>query len=98
MATSDQLDALTKTFQHKATVVTQECYTPELSKNKDLQGAVTLTMTVQPDGTASGVQVASSTLNDQTVEGCLVTQVSKWHLPTISAAQPWSWTYTFKPF
>ena len=97
--TPDQLNALNGEFRRRAVSLSNECYSPELGRtgNKKMQGTVSIKLTVEPDGTPKDVSVASSTLNNQNVESCLVSTISGWHLPTVNNELPWSWTYTFEP-
>ncbi|HEY2515490.1 MAG TPA: AgmX/PglI C-terminal domain-containing protein [Polyangiaceae bacterium] len=57
------------------------CYESEAQRNPNLKGGVTMAWQIQPDGSVASPQVASSTLNNPRVEGCVVRQVRGWHFP-----------------
>ncbi len=70
------LGALDKTVidrvikQHLAQI--RYCYQKELNKNPSLAGKVVIKFTIAADGTVSAAEVKSTTLNNATVEQCIV--------------------------
>ena len=71
------------------------CYESEAQRNPSLKGGIILQWQIQPDGTVVSPGVASSTLNNARVEGCVVRQLRGWHFPasesqTIVPAFPFS--------
>jgi hypothetical protein len=57
------------------------CYESEAQRNPSLKGGVTLSWQIQPDGSVSAPSMASSTLGNARVEGCLLRQLRGWHFP-----------------
>jgi hypothetical protein len=57
------------------------CYEGEAQRNPNLAGGVTVAWQIDPDGKVSTANVASTTLNNARVEGCVVRQVRTWHFP-----------------
>jgi hypothetical protein len=58
------------------------CYDSEVQRNPSLRGGVVLSWQILPDGTVSSPSLASSTINNQRVEGCVLRQLRGWHFPT----------------
>ncbi|MGH7280271.1 MAG: AgmX/PglI C-terminal domain-containing protein, partial [Polyangiaceae bacterium] len=58
------------------------CYETEASRNPNLRGGVTCAWKIQGDGSVSTASVASTTMNNPRVEGCVLRQVKTWHFPT----------------
>lgn len=58
------------------------CYEGEAQRNPNLRGGVTVAWQIDPSGTVSGSpSIASTTLNNARVEGCVTRQVKGWHFP-----------------
>jgi hypothetical protein len=57
------------------------CYESEVQRQRGLKGKVIIQWRVDRAGLVPTARVASSTLNDSRVEGCIVRQVRKWHFP-----------------
>ncbi|HSQ65703.1 MAG TPA: AgmX/PglI C-terminal domain-containing protein, partial [Polyangiaceae bacterium] len=57
------------------------CYDSELARNPQLRGGVTMTWNIEPGGTVTRASVASSTIGNARVEGCVQRQVKSWHFP-----------------
>lgn len=57
------------------------CYEKELARNPELQGKVTMKWRIGLDGKVSKVLVASSTLKNKTVEGCMKRSIQRWRFP-----------------
>lgn len=57
------------------------CFERELQRDPKLHGSVKLKWEVRPEGNVSAASVASTTLGNAAVEGCMVRQVRSWHFP-----------------
>jgi len=58
------------------------CYQKELQLYPDgLDGRVSIRFEIQPDGTVSSSQVASSTLGNTSIESCLQATPRRWLFP-----------------
>ena len=57
------------------------CYESEAQRNPSLQGGIILSWQIQPDGAVAAPALASSTLNNPRVEGCVLRQLRGWHFP-----------------
>ena len=71
------------------------CYESEAQRNPSLKGGVVLEWQIQPDGSVTAAGVASSTINNARVEGCVVRQLKGWHFPA-SDSQTIVPSYPFK--
>lgn len=60
------------------TAAIQYCYQRELKRNPNLKGKLVVRFVITPQGTVSSVTVISSTLNNPTVEGCVVQRIKRW--------------------
>ncbi len=57
------------------------CYEQQLSGNSSLSGKVEVVWTVNPDGSVSGLSVASNTTGNKDLENCIVRRVKRWSFP-----------------
>jgi TonB family protein len=57
------------------------CYESEAQRNPGLKGGVTIEWAIDPSGTVTRASVASSSMGNPRVEGCVVRQVQKWKFP-----------------
>jgi TonB family protein len=57
------------------------CYESEVQRQRGLKGKVMIQWRVDRAGLVPTARVASSTLNNSGVEGCIVRQIRKWHFP-----------------
>ena len=57
------------------------CYESEVQRQRNLKGKVMVQWRVDRAGLVPTARVASSTLKDSRVEGCIVRQVRKWRFP-----------------
>jgi TonB family protein len=62
------------------------CYEIEAQRNPGLKGGVTVQWSIDPSGAVTNASVASSTLSNARVEGCLVRQVKNWKFPGADTA------------
>jgi len=71
------------------------CYQQEVQKNPDLAGQIVLQWTIAPTGKVVGVSVSSSTMNNQSVEQCIVSRVGTWVFPSPKGGGAVKVTYPF---
>lgn len=57
------------------------CYETEAQRNPGLKGGVTIEWQIDPAGAVTAASVASTTLSNARVEGCVVRQVKRWRFP-----------------
>lgn len=62
------------------------CYEIEAQRNPGLKGGVTVQWSIDPSGGVTSASVASTTLSNARVEGCLVRQVKTWKFPAADTA------------
>jgi hypothetical protein len=61
------------------------CYEMEAQRNPSLKGGVTVMWNIDPSGGVTSASVASTSLGNPRVEGCVVRQVRSWHFPKSDA-------------
>jgi hypothetical protein len=89
---SDLIDSAIK--QHKDDF--RYCYEHEYSLDNEINsGTVVLSWTIEQNGSASNVQVFSSTLKNKHVEQCLVTQTEKIRFPAKNDAMKVKYPFAF---
>jgi TonB family protein len=88
--TPDQNDAIDALFRRKAQEL-QSCWQDEYerSHNRQLQGDITVGLTVKPSGKPTGVRILKSSIGNPEVEQCVVKSVSAWGFPEVSADCPY---------
>jgi TonB family protein len=88
--TPEQNDAIDAVFRRKAQEL-QSCWQDEYerSHNRQLQGDITVGLTVRPSGKPEGVRVLKSSIGNPDVEQCVVKSVSAWAFPEVSADCPY---------
>ena len=57
------------------------CYETELNKNPNLYGKVAVAFTIDGTGVVSDANIGESTMNNTSVENCMVTRVRRWRFP-----------------
>lgn len=57
------------------------CYEKELQRKPTLAGKIEVYWTIQPDGSVDKSKIASSSMEDAAVEGCVARQVKQWVFP-----------------
>jgi hypothetical protein len=57
------------------------CYDRCLETNPEVRGRMVLVITVAPNGTVAKVQVASETVKNEALSGCVLGQVKAWKFP-----------------
>jgi TonB family protein len=75
----------------------QACYQREFQRNPGLQGRVTLRILIDKDGSVPLVKVRQSTMNNPTVEQCLIDELRETHFPaptggTVVVTYPFSFS------
>jgi hypothetical protein len=73
------------------------CYESAAAREPGLQGGITVSWMVTPGGTVSGARIASSSLNNARVEGCILRQFARLHFPTADKPTGASYPFLFKP-
>ena len=79
--------------QHKRDLL--GCYESGLQKNKNLQGTIILEWTISSYGNVLNAKIKSSTMNQPTVEKCLLNTINKIRFPTPKDGQPAKVEYPF---
>ena len=57
------------------------CYEKGLRANPDLSGKVKVAFLIQPTGGVLGARVDDSSLNNSSVEECILNEITNWHFP-----------------
>ncbi|WP_394835154.1 AgmX/PglI C-terminal domain-containing protein [Pendulispora rubella] len=70
------------------------CYESEAQRNPNLRGGLSVSWQIDPTGAVPSASVASTTLSNARVEGCVVRQVRAWKFPTNDS--PTNVSYPFK--
>jgi len=73
------------------------CYDMAVAREPNLKGGVTVSWTVLPNGSVSGARIASSSLANARVEGCILRQFSRLQFPTADKNTNSTWPFLFKP-
>jgi TonB family protein len=69
-------------------------YNKELRKNPDLEGKLTVSLTIAPNGTVAECHVVDSTLKAPDLEKAVIDRIRKWTFPPV-AQKPITVTYPF---
>jgi TonB family protein len=56
----------------------QFCYQREIKRNPNLKGKLVVRFVITPQGTIASVTILSSTLNNPTVESCIIERIKRW--------------------
>jgi hypothetical protein len=88
--TPEQNDAIDALFRRK-TPELQSCWTQEYEKTHDrkVEGDITLGMNIQPSGQPSNVRVLKTTMNNSSIESCVIQTVGAWSFPEVNAPVPY---------
>jgi hypothetical protein len=62
--------------RHTSTI--QFCYQREIKRNPNLKGKLVVRFVITPQGTIESVTAIASTLNNPTVESCIVERIKRW--------------------
>jgi len=71
------------------------CYELEEQKDPTLKGGVTASWTIDPSGAVTSATIASSTIHNARVEGCVLRQVRTWHFPSSDSPSQPMFPFTF---
>jgi hypothetical protein len=74
----------------------QACYELALSKDPNAKGGVTVAFSVSPGGSVAGASIASSSLGNARVEGCMLRQFNRLKFPVADKATNASFPFLFK--
>ena len=77
----------------------RKCYQDVLNEKHDraFQGTVKVLIAIQPSGKASQVKVVGGTLNDETVQSCLVETIKEFEFPQLAQSGEVQYEYRFRP-
>jgi len=73
----------------------QQCYERAKMDDQRLAGAMTVRITIAPDGAVTGTQVTKSTIGSPVVERCVTNEIARWHLPRPTGGNAASLLYPF---
>lgn len=71
------------------------CYAKALPSKSNLTGEVAASLTIDSTGTVSEVNLGRSTVNNQTLEQCLLSRIRHWTFPKLKVGGACSVNYTF---
>jgi hypothetical protein len=71
------------------------CYEIEAQKDPTLRGGLAATWTIDAAGAVTSASVASSTIHNPRVEGCVVRQVRAWHFPASDGVSQATYPFSF---
>jgi hypothetical protein len=72
------------------------CYEMGLSKDPDAKGGVTMSFAISPGGSVASASVASSSLGNARVEGCMLRTFNRLHFPVADKPTNSVWPFVFK--
>ncbi len=73
----------------------RDCFESDPNRSPSLKGGVTMKWQIGPDGNVAAATIASSTLGNAKVEGCLLRQVKGWKFPSSGAPSNVEWPFKF---
>jgi hypothetical protein len=88
----EKYDEINAIFDGKTTSISR-CYAAEESADEDKKGHVTIALTINKNGTTSGVSVMESSFKSPKVGECVVRMASGWTFPTLPRPLETSHTY-----
>jgi len=92
----DEIDvAATRAAVRTHVAAIQQCYERAKMDDQGLAGAMTVRITIAPDGAVTGTQVTKSTIGSPVVERCVTAEISRWHLPKPTGGNAASLLYPF---
>ncbi len=92
----DEIDvAATRAAVRTHVAVIQQCYERAKMDDQSLTGAMTVRITIAPDGAVTGTQVTKSTIGSPVVERCVTAEIARWHLPKPTSGNAASFLYPF---
>jgi hypothetical protein len=85
-------------FRGKGADLQFACYNPAVEKHgKKFEGAVTVSLMVEPGGKAGDAKILNSTLHAPDIEQCVLKEIGTWDWPDVPTAAPYTGTVNFKP-
>jgi hypothetical protein len=77
----------------------RKCYQDVLNEKHDraFQGTVKVLIAIEPSGHAKEVKVVGGTLNDETVQDCLVQTIKEFEFPQLAQSGEVQYEYRFRP-
>jgi outer membrane biosynthesis protein TonB len=92
----DEIDvAATRAAVRNHVAAIQQCYERAKMDDLSLAGAMTVRITIAPDGAVTAAEVTRSTIRSPAVEGCVTAEISRWRLPRPTGGHPASFLYPF---
>ena len=73
----------------------QACYEIEAQKDPSLRGGVTVAWTIDTSGSVTSANLASTSIHNARVEGCVLRQVRSWHFPASDGASQPTYPFSF---
>ncbi len=81
------LEAISEVVYSHRSAITY-CYDRELRKIPDLRGKISIRITVSPNGSVKSADIVESTLNNESVERCILARIRLWDdFPPIDASE-----------
>jgi len=71
------------------------CYQQEIQRSPNLTGQVVFSWVIMPTGKVIGVKVASTSLKNKSVEGCISSRIATWRFPSPRGGGTVKVTYPF---
>ena len=69
-------DVLQVVNSHRAAI--EYCYQRQLRSNPNLRGKVSVRFVIRPDGSVKDAKIIASTLNNPSVERCIISKIRRW--------------------
>jgi eukaryotic-like serine/threonine-protein kinase len=92
----DEIDvAATRAAVRTHVAAIQQCYERAKMDDQSLAGAMTVRITIAPDGAVTATQVTKSTIGSPVVERCVTAEISRWQLPKPTGGNTASLLYPF---
>ncbi len=73
----------------------QACYEIEAQKDPSLRGGVTVAWTIDASGAVTTANLASTSIHNARVEGCVLRQVRAWHFPASDGVSQPTYPFSF---
>jgi hypothetical protein len=73
----------------------QACFEIEAQKDPTLKGGVTVAWSIDPSGSVTSANLASTTMHNARVEGCVLRQVRTWHFPVSDGSSQATYPFVF---
>ena len=91
--TPERAEAIERLFARKAAEL-QACWSEEYEKthNRKLEGDLSLQLMISPSGKPSDVKITKTSMNNESLEGCVTKTVKEWHFPEGSSEVPYTRT------